>query len=553
MKKKVLAILLMCSMCLGLFIGAAGAEQADFSKHLTISAWVHTDDNEDGYLADTNENPVLAYLMEKFNVTFDWQIPATGSEQEQMNIMLGSGDYTDVFDTTFSQQTPEELYEDGVIQDLTPYLEEYMPNYTAYLAEHDDVARAAYVADDRIVTIPVIYNEATLSWGGLMYNHKILADMTENNIQFPSGNEEPVTVEDWEYMLEIMKQYFVNSGLTDYAVLILPAAGYFTTGDILTGFGATGTYFIDENGNVQYGVLQDGFYNYLVKMKEWYEKGYIYQDFASRNSDPFYFPNTALTYGGSAGIFYGLVQQLYGGMDMPEYGMSFDYHAVAAPLDTENDATPLPANGMISSNAAGIFSNGWAVSASCSEENLIRWLQICDYLFSDEGSMMRSYGLTKEQAGDNAIFEKLGMSDGAYWFDADGNFVYNPVSDPFSADMKIKENHLRIARLPGLTNWTYYNNLSNEGTKKADEVWSSNGYSAYLPKGMTLSVDERAIVTPLETACNDYIASMVPKFIMGTENLTPESFESFVSQVKTLGIDTCLEVNQAAYDRFMAE
>ena len=50
-----------------------------------------------------------------------------GSEAEQMNLMIGSGDYTDIFDTSYCQQTKEELYADGVIYDLTPYAEQYMP------------------------------------------------------------------------------------------------------------------------------------------------------------------------------------------------------------------------------------------------------------------------------------------------------------------------------------------------------------------------------------------------------------------------------------------
>ena len=553
MKKRLLAVLLACSLCFGLFAGSALAEQADYSKHLNITLWVHTDDNEDGYLADTNDNPVLKLLSEKFNVTFEWQIPPTGSEADQMSIMLGSGDYTDVFDTSFSPQPAIELFEDGVIRDLTTYVEKYMPNYMAYLAEHEDVRKSVYVADGKIIYLPLLYNEATLGWGGLIYDRMILDKMTEGNIQFPSGNEEPTTVNDWEYMLGLMKQYFEAAGRTDYACLIIPAAGFFSTGDLLTGFGTTGAFYVDGDEKIQYGVFEEGFYNYLLKMKDWYEKGYIYQDFASRNSDPFYFPNTALTYGGATGAFYGLTQQLYGGMDIADYGMAFDYRAVTSPLDTENNATALPANAMVNGNSAGVFLDGWVVSVSCDDEKLIRWLQICDYLYGEEGSMAKSYGLTKEQAGDDPIYAKLGMADGAYWFDSDGKFVYNPVSDPFSPEMTIKENHLRIARLPGITNWTYYNQLSSEKMLVADAAWAANGYSACIPRGVKQTVEEIAEMAPLSTACNDYINSMVPKFIMGTETLSEETFAAFVSQVKTLGMDRCIEIWQGAYDRYDAE
>ena len=45
------------------------------------------------------------------------------------------------------------------------------------------------------------------AWGGLVYRRDILETMTGGNIAFPSGNDEPTTVEDMDYMLELMKQY----------------------------------------------------------------------------------------------------------------------------------------------------------------------------------------------------------------------------------------------------------------------------------------------------------------------------------------------------------
>jgi hypothetical protein len=79
-------------------------------------------------------------------------------------------------------------------------------------------------------------------------------------------------------------------------------------------------------------MLDDGLYTYLEKMNEWYEAGYIYQDFASRTSDPFYLPNTELTYGGAAGAWYGLASQLGEAMSLPEYGLEMDVRAAPSPL-----------------------------------------------------------------------------------------------------------------------------------------------------------------------------------------------------------------------------
>ena len=43
----------------------------------------------------------------------------------------------------------------------------------------------------------------------------------------------------------------------------------------MSGFGVN-YYYYQENGEVKFFGLEDGFYNYLAKMNEWYEAGYIY-------------------------------------------------------------------------------------------------------------------------------------------------------------------------------------------------------------------------------------------------------------------------------------
>lgn len=50
----------------------------------------------------------------------------------------------------------------------------------------------------------------------------------------------------------------------------------------------------------------------------------VYKDFASRSQDMFYLPNTALTYGGAAGVWYGITQQLGGAMSLPDYNLYMD-------------------------------------------------------------------------------------------------------------------------------------------------------------------------------------------------------------------------------------
>ncbi|MDE6167389.1 MAG: hypothetical protein K2G28_02910, partial [Acetatifactor sp.] len=78
-----------------------------------------------------------------------------------------------------------------------------------------------------------------------------------------------------------MKQYFEAANMAEYGCLIIPAVGYFSTGELMSGFGIGGLQYV-EDGIVKYGLSQDAFY-YM-----------------------FFLPNVALTYGGAAGVWYGI-------------------------------------------------------------------------------------------------------------------------------------------------------------------------------------------------------------------------------------------------------
>ena len=162
--------------------------------------------------------------------------------------MIGTGEYTDFFEITYSQDNTSVLYEDGVIRDLAPYVEQYMPNFKAFLNDpaNADVYNALYDPEGHLFTLPAALRvpDEVIQWGGMVSRRDIVDTMTGGYVFFPSGNEEPTTVEDWEYMLELMKQYFEAAGFKDYAPLILPSNGMFSTGEMLNGFGAAGDFYV---------------------------------------------------------------------------------------------------------------------------------------------------------------------------------------------------------------------------------------------------------------------------------------------------------------------
>lgn len=217
MKKRVLALLLCVAMLAAMLAGCGGKESGadsadgklpedDESKEITISYWMYADNYK--HYNSLNDNPVVKVLNEKFNVKLDFQTPAIGSEADNFNLMLGTQDYTDIMNMTYCTESLSTLYEDGVIMDLAPYVEAYMPNYYALLQSNEILRKSVYDDEGHLFSLAQMDNVDRTQWGGMVYRRDILETMTGGNVQFPSGNEEPTTVEDWDYMLPLMKQYF---------------------------------------------------------------------------------------------------------------------------------------------------------------------------------------------------------------------------------------------------------------------------------------------------------------------------------------------------------
>lgn len=499
------------------------------------------------YYTSYNDNPIVNYLSKKYNVTFNFQQPSAGTETEALNLMFATGELTDLVDVQTYSGSTAELFSDGLIIDIAEYLE-YMPNLSKLLDENEVIRKNLYTDDGKILGLPNIYDTDPLMWGGLIYRRDILDAMTSGNIQFPSGQDEPTTIEDWDYMLPLYKQYFEAAGMVEYAPLILPSGGLLPTNELVGSFGTAGTYYVD-NGQVKYGPYEQGFYNYLKKMNEWYEAGYIYKDFASR-TDPFYLPNTSLTYGLSAGIWFGLSSQLGEALSMPDYNITVDIRALKNPYDTAsgiNERTNTLYNTLYANK--NDISASLAITSKC--ENIEKLLTILDFMYSEEGSILKACGLDKEHgSADDPIYQAAGLQDGFYSYDADGKMVMNPQLGTVGGPIADTDAFKGI-RLPGLSYVELDNEVSSDVLKEANIAWTTYiKNSIKVPASLSRTVEEDEIFIANNSQLNDYIGAMIIKFIVGGEELNETSWQAFKDQMDANGIQENLKIMQAAYDRY---
>ena len=84
----------------------------------------------------------------------------------------------------------------------------------------------------------------------------------------------------------------------------------------------------------------------------------------------------------------------------------------------------------------------------------------------------------------------------------------------------------------------------------AAAIWDSVTDGAYdYPSFVTLTSSESESFSKTYSDINSYVQEMILKFIIGEESL--DNWDSYVDNVKAMGIDTCIEIKQDGYDRYL--
>ena len=524
-------------------IEGRGPENINWDEHVVYTWWLMATVND--FYTSYNDNPVVNYLQYRFNVTFDFEQPVQGTEADSLALMMGTGNFTDVIRLSQYPGSLTQLFYDGIIIDIAQWLD-YMPNLSYMLETVPGFARAAKDDAGRILTLPTINDDTIHPWSGLMYRHDILEIMTGGNVQFPSGNDVPTTIADWEYMLPLFYDFFRAAGFADFAPLIIPHNGFIFFGELMNSFGAHFSYYVRDD-EVRMGILEPAFFDYISTMRYWFERGWIHADFASRTGDMFFMPNPPLVFGGAAGAWFGMLMHLGDRMSMPEFGMYFDVRPMPSPMSpgiSHRDMMPRAENPFGLGVTCGVYSGN---------PDIGRFLYIMDLFYTPEGGKLRAIGLHADQIPPGyTLMDTMGMSEGAWWFE-NGRVMLHPNLHEMGGD--IAREVVNGIRFPGIQGMSHVNLLRDEETLHAHSMWGAQDAVSEirpLPPQLSLTIDESTTVATNDARINDFRDQMIAMFIMGTADLTEASWAEFLAQLREFGIEENLAIHQAAFARYLA-
>ena len=474
------------------------------------------------YITSMNESKFTKELARRTNVTLEFQEASSADAATVFSLMLNSQDLTDIVRVAGTYPGgPDKAIEDDVYLRLNELIDEYAPNYKARRTFTDDIARQTITDAGNIWSIYTLAIPAEYPWCG----YALRKDVLDNR-----GIALPVTLADWEVAL----QAFVDDGI-DYP-LLFDTSGVNINSEFLSAWNI-GKEFYSRDGKVEYGYIQPEFKDYLTMMSDWYSRGYLDHEFTSHGiSSLMIYPTLtpvayALILNGEAGA--GLVTWMPTDNALVANGSTqiegFNFAAVSAPKMNAGDTINFRYNSYETRYPH-------AITSDCKDPVLA--LRLMDYLFTDEGMLLVNYGI-----------------EGVSYTMVDGKPRYtdlvlnNPdgVSPRSAATKWSWDDGMGMSDFKRL--WQAYEGTSAEGALNAYNIWYQDSNAYILPQ-TTMTLDETNEYTPVYSDIRTYATETIPKFITGEIPLS--GFDAFVSQIKSMKIDRCVEIQQAALSRYLA-
>ena len=589
--KKLVAILLSMLLILSLIScnkGEVKSGEEAKTETVEVTWWISRGEDSTYYMS-YDDNPAVKYLETlDFNgkkVDLKFLVPVTGAERDNFNTLLMTEEYAKIFDMSYCTSTATELYEDDIIWDLTPYIEEYMPNYSRIIKDPEFVPYVYSPVDGekKILSLYNLKSEVTSNFMGLNYRRDWVAKYGTNpftgekfnygytdesdyntywdDVVFPNGTENPIYVSDWEWMSEIFEKAMADLGITDGYCISIYYKGFSEAGgnfDSAFGGGCP-MWYKDQNGNAAFGGTSEELKTYLILMNSWYNKGWLDKNFADHTSDQIYAIESAKINSGKVGAFIGRRGNAGGQMDsgdkLTEGIMIYGARPAINDVYGSDEMKNKEPYSLYQYSRIGV---NICISKKTTEDELKTILTMLDYLYSDEGSALLALGLNKEEfeSIQDPTYKKYGLEDGAYTktINEDGSVVFerNPKL--------LEDNNLASAMALKRVTCGYYvpgivpalNRSYDTCSLRNMTEWDYYLNTGYIDKSLRaqFTSDEAAVYSKVYSNVDTYMSQNIPKFIMGVLDVNGVDWDNYCKMLNKYSPNKVTAIYQRVFDSY---
>lgn len=464
-----------------------------------------------------NGNRGVHCMEEATGVHLNWTLIDQDAYAEKFSITLAAGDYPDYFGVPDTQVSGgiDALVEQDICIDLMPMLDDCLPDFKNGIFSTNEEYRKGLISDNgRMTTIKSYENQSTMGlyirqdWLdqlGLAVPetfdelHDVLAAFKN---QIPGCNYPMLLTQNWDYS---------NNGFVGG----FDTSGYGTSSDL--------SYFV-EDGKVQAGILSDNYRDYIQMLRDWFAEGILGEPSMNMQNA---FPINEYILSNQCGFAFGQSDTL-SESSKQQAGGTYDMEPIKAIVREKGDTFKLYANKGQTGNG------GWAITTAC--EYPEEAAKVINWMWTEDGYKAMNFGVEGETY--NMVDGKVEYTDLITNNPNGFNAMFNTCSEiaffdlPFDCAMERKAA-----------------TFSNEAEAKAQEVWRENTSNEYQYYG-SLSVPESEEYGTIASDLSTKAAETVSKFIIGDRPM--EEWDSFIEELKGMNIARCIELKQAAYDRYQA-
>lgn len=491
-------------------------------EEVTLSIWtmIMNDLTTNG-ISSYKEHSVFVKLEEITGITFKFQESSFETGAENFNLMIASGEWTDLISGVPNNYAggASKAIDDEVIYDLAPYADQFS-NYFEVLskaAQSDAKLKSLYDDDGRMPAIKTFYDN-TIVRNGLSIRTDLLKEINA---------DVPTTIDElYDVLTAFKSEYNMKSALMlseknqngSYIVGSYGTSGFEAT----VSAGSNKTHLFPKDGVITTSLLEDGYFDYLTLINKWYSEGLISNEYFSYDRNATESMNTS----NDVGVFYGNRNVF----DSYPRNTLIEGYEIEPMADVEVYPGSVNNFGEDTLTAPGSLS----VALTCKNLDLV--LDFFNFMFTDEAIELSNYGIE----GNSFNYDANGVPQ---FTDL---IVANPsVNFDQAASCYLLENFLTISQTD---KWSVV--YTDKQSAAMTEIWTVPTGEWKLPT-LYLTQDESDRISSILADINTYAATETTRFIVGERACTEEEWEAFKAQVKAFGVDSVLEVYQAAYDRYL--
>ena len=480
----------------------------------TLSWWTTFSSS---YIDSPADKSCYKEMEKRTGVHIDWQLAAGTNSGEAFNLMVMSQDYTDLINAgpaTYAGGMDKAI-EDEVYLPLNDYVTKWAPNFLAMM-NRDEPTRKQQLTDQGSIAYFGSIQNPQPAWIGPMVRQDWLD---------AEGMAAPVTYDDWHSMLTVFKNNY-------NATLAMPYTGFDASGEFMNagfGVGTANNGFFSADNTVHYSFVEEGMREYLTTMHQWYSEGLIDPDFYTRTSEI----NGAtmdMMAKGEVGAF-AFLPTLTNLLKMISGNPDYHVKAVTLPVKNVGDVAHFRRVNF-ELGAAGTVLTPVLLDDMEKLEIAVRYM---DYRYTEEGSELLTYGVLGE----------------SYEYDENGEPQYLPIVTQNPDGLSFLDAKGLYGDISGgqWYRWESENAVLDEEGLAAHDIWGIADGAWEMPP-VTLTTEEGNEYANIYGDIDTLVRESIPSFITGAKPLSDRA--AFAAQIRSMGIDRCIELQQAALDRYNA-